>query len=57
MEFIERYRRHLEIVTSLTSDAHAEEYNRVVTQALQNDGIQVYGVFGEGKLYVFYYEK
>lgn len=34
-----------------------EEYNRVVTQALQNDDIQVYGVFGEGKLYVFYYEK
>ncbi|TET18893.1 hypothetical protein E3J74_08930 [Candidatus Bathyarchaeota archaeon] len=33
-----------------------EEYNRIVTQALQN-GIQVYGVFGEGKLYVFYYEK
>jgi len=33
-----------------------EEYNRVITQALQND-IQVYGVFGEGKLHVFYYEK
>lgn len=33
-----------------------EEYNRIVTQALQND-IQVYGVFGEGKLHVFYYEK
>jgi len=34
-----------------------EEYNRIVTQALQNDDIQVYGVFGEGKLYVFYYKK
>ena len=33
-----------------------EEYNRLVTQALQND-LQVYSVFGEGKLHVFYYEK
>ncbi len=33
-----------------------EEYNHVVTQALQNN-LPVYGVFGEGKLHVFYHEK
>jgi hypothetical protein len=33
-----------------------EEYNRIVTQALESD-IQVYGVFGEERLHVFYYDK
>lgn len=31
-----------------------EEFNRVVSQALEN-GLEVYKVFGEGKLYVFRY--
>ncbi len=34
-----------------------EDYNRIITQALQNDDLQLYGVFGEGKLHVFYYMK
>lgn len=33
-----------------------KEFNRAVSQAIQSD-LEVYGVFGEGKLYVFYYTK
>ncbi len=34
-----------------------EEYNRIVTQASQNDDLRLYGIFGEGKLHVFHYKK
>ena len=34
-----------------------EEYQNVVSRALQNQQITVTGVFGAGKLYIFYYEK
>lgn len=35
----------------------AEEFNSVVSRALQNEQLTVAGVFGAGKLYVFSYRK
>jgi len=35
----------------------AEEFNRVVSQAEKNPQLELFGVFGEGKLYVFSYKK
>jgi len=32
-------------------------FQNVVSRALQNQQITVTGVFGAGKLYIFYYEK
>ena len=34
-----------------------EEYQNVVSRALQNQQITVVGVFGAGKLYIFYYRE
>jgi len=34
-----------------------EEYNNVVSKALENQQLRVVGTFGDGKLYVFSYEK
>jgi hypothetical protein len=42
--------------SSLQSAPGIKEFNRLVSQALQN-GFEVYGVFGEGKLYLFYYRR
>ena len=34
----------------------SEEFNRVISQA-QVNGLEMFGVFGEGKLYIFYHQK